>query len=331
MTTEEDKTYESYEKDHEAYEKKQEALNKVEFPIVYLAGKVRGTKWDIVKGIKNAEFISSDGSNHSEHEWGWAHNIFNSESMRDDLKERCLYEIDRCDFLIAWLDTSDSYGSIAEIAYASSIGKKCFVFVKELEHIKTEEGEDTGISCLYDAYWFISHFPNVETLELDVETTKEIINIICERNQRRISKMFVKGFSSTIILDEVTEKGKNFIQALNKAERKDFEQLEKTQISITKIISVIKRNRLLVTLLKELYDNKCQICNFTFKKDNGKNYSETHHVIPLGDEGSDVVENMIVVCPNCHKKLQYAKNEKYDIKYKKEHYNLLKDKNDIAE
>jgi len=74
-------------------------------------------------------------------------------------------------------------------------------------------------------------------------------------------------------------------------------------------ISVIQRNATLVRKLKELYSGNCQICDFTFTKESGDNYSECHHLIPLGEEGSDSLDNVILVCANCHKMLHYTKVE----------------------
>jgi hypothetical protein len=59
--------------------------------------------------------------------------------------------------------------------------------------------------------------------------------------------------------------------------------------------------------LKRLYGNKCQICQ-TLIKLSERNYSETHHLQPLGNphNGFDVQENMLVVCPNHHAQLDYG-------------------------
>ncbi len=55
-----------------------------------------------------------------------------------------------------------------------------------------------------------------------------------------------------------------------------------------------------VTKLKELYQNKCQICGYTFEYKKGKFYSEVHHYNPLYAHSDDDFDNMIVVCPNHH-------------------------------
>lgn len=71
-----------------------------------------------------------------------------------------------------------------------------------------------------------------------------------------------------------------------------------------KISSVIltERNRTIVNNLKEIYENKCQICSQRLETGYNKEYySEVHHIQPLGKhKGPDVAENMIVVCPNHH-------------------------------
>ncbi len=64
-----------------------------------------------------------------------------------------------------------------------------------------------------------------------------------------------------------------------------------------------KRNRSIVVELKQLYQNKCQICNQTIHVDGKVYYSEVHHLQPLGNghNGTDNLHNMIVLCPNHHK------------------------------
>lgn len=58
--------------------------------------------------------------------------------------------------------------------------------------------------------------------------------------------------------------------------------------------------------LKKIYDNRCQICNFTFQIQNSEKYSEVHHVWPLGEGGIDDYNNMVVLCPNHHAEFDYG-------------------------
>lgn len=51
----------------------------------------------------------------------------------------------------------------------------------------------------------------------------------------------------------------------------------------------------------------CEHCGVPgFRMANGAVYLETHHVIPLADEGPDVEWNMLAICPNDHRRAHYA-------------------------
>lgn len=58
--------------------------------------------------------------------------------------------------------------------------------------------------------------------------------------------------------------------------------------------------------IKLLHKNRCQLCSLTIQI-RGKQYSEAHHLKPLGMPhcGPDIPSNIIVVCPNCHVRLDY--------------------------
>lgn len=74
------------------------------------------------------------------------------------------------------------------------------------------------------------------------------------------------------------------------------------------MVDSITRNQTLVKRIKQLREHICQICSEKLNLGQNTYYSEVHHIKPLGKphNGVDVIENMICVCPNCHKKLDYA-------------------------
>jgi len=78
--------------------------------------------------------------------------------------------------------------------------------------------------------------------------------------------------------------------------------VERIRTNIERIV----RDTKIIIELKRKYENKCQICGFTIELI-GKNYSEGHHLKPLGKPhyGPDINGNIIIVCPNCHVKLDY--------------------------
>lgn len=70
-----------------------------------------------------------------------------------------------------------------------------------------------------------------------------------------------------------------------------------------------RRNQLLRRQATARYGYRCQICGFSFEEfygELGKGYIEVHHLIPLSDretEGSTGIEDVTVVCANCHRVL----------------------------
>ena len=82
-----------------------------------------------------------------------------------------------------------------------------------------------------------------------------------------------------------------------------------------RIFKIRQRNNQIVKNLKKLYKGHCQISGteFTFQKKNGEWYSEVHHLIPLGENGSDIYANAIVVSPLIHRMLHYAKVSAIDL------------------
>ena len=57
------------------------------------------------------------------------------------------------------------------------------------------------------------------------------------------------------------------------------------------------------TLLGQLYQGHCQICDFWFLKRNKEPYFEVHHLDPIGGHHP---KNLIVVCGNCHNQFEHA-------------------------
>ncbi|AOY76703.1 PIN domain-containing protein [Clostridium formicaceticum] len=51
---------------------------------------------------------------------------------------------------------------------------------------------------------------------------------------------------------------------------------------------------------------KCDICQEEYP------YLEIHHKIPLSEGGQDVIDNIIVLCPNCHRKIHQKKTKQKD-------------------
>ena len=82
---------------------------------------------------------------------------------------------------------------------------------------------------------------------------------------------------------------------------------KKGHISNTKTPADFQRNKQMVDLLKSKH-TKCMICKIpNFEKISGALYSEASHIIPWVTSHNDSSENIIILCPTCHKKFDEAK------------------------
>ena len=56
--------------------------------------------------------------------------------------------------------------------------------------------------------------------------------------------------------------------------------------------------------------SKCECCGCeTFEKKNGEMYFEIHHIVHYSDGGENSAQNCVLLCPNCHRKIHFAKEE----------------------
>ncbi|MEZ4748446.1 MAG: HNH endonuclease signature motif containing protein, partial [Calditrichia bacterium] len=57
-------------------------------------------------------------------------------------------------------------------------------------------------------------------------------------------------------------------------------------------------------------NNCCEYCGeIGFLTTDGMHYLETHHIIPLSEDGSDDELNVIALCPNHHRIAHYGKDK----------------------
>ena len=90
---------------------------------------------------------------------------------------------------------------------------------------------------------------------------------------------------------------------------KGTEVKKENKVTIQRLV----RNSQLADKIKELYDNRCQLCGYKLRSANGGYKSEAHHIQPFNKihRGDDTFRNLIVLCPNCHTQfdeLYYAIN-----------------------
>ncbi len=114
----------------------------------------------------------------------------------------------------------------------------------------------------------------------------------------------------------ITSTKKDYIASL--LENIAFEDMffsEEQSYNKTYYTKKIPRNQKLVTAVLKKYKNKCFFDenHITFPTKTHHNFVECHHIIPLSlsdsfSENLDCVNNLIPLCPNCHKAIHLANN-----------------------
>lgn len=107
------------------------------------------------------------------------------------------------------------------------------------------------------------------------------------------------------------------LRRLAECKKEKVQEIAFQEIALIAQRPLLKRKRVMVlqkgraeavppalrALLEAIHQGKCQICDFTFKRRDGRPYFETHHLEP--DKGHHPT-NVLVICPNCHAQLENA-------------------------
>ena len=72
------------------------------------------------------------------------------------------------------------------------------------------------------------------------------------------------------------------------------------------------RSAELAEFIKRIADGKCDLCEnrAPFFTSGNIPYLECHHILWLSEGGEDSIENTVALCPNCHRKMHFVKDEK---------------------
>ena len=168
---------------------------------------------------------------------------------------------------------------------------------------------------------YIVELPNLIYLDTQENFYKSLYYFLKRQNMTIDEFLNKNGYQRTYNKQEV-----KFVNFEKEIEKKDVKihllnELKEIQGKLDKELKeniITKRNQELVEKLKELYDNKCQLCGGDInipiiEMENGKSYVEVHHIEALSNEDSvykrfenvdkDSYKNTIVVCPFHHKAL----------------------------
>lgn len=71
--------------------------------------------------------------------------------------------------------------------------------------------------------------------------------------------------------------------------------------------TVYRRDPKVRAKILEIAKGRCECCaEEGFLTENGERYLETHHVVGVAERGPDTANNIVAVCPTCHRKAHFA-------------------------
>jgi 5-methylcytosine-specific restriction enzyme A len=75
--------------------------------------------------------------------------------------------------------------------------------------------------------------------------------------------------------------------------------------------TVFIRDSYVAASAKKLADGVCDLCKQAapFFSANNEPYLESHHIDWLSRGGADSIDNVVALCPNCHRKMHIRNNE----------------------
>lgn len=127
-------------------------------------------------------------------------------------------------------------------------------------------------------------------------------NILMRIYEYYIGKKFKRNFNSNdekeqSELEVFYKKHKTKSEIL--AELKDLKETESEEVIVNR--KAYKRDNKTIAQIKVLRDFKCQICSTSIIKKDGSKYIEAAHIKPKFQKGRETLDNIILLCPNCHK------------------------------
>lgn len=144
--------------------------------------------------------------------------------------------------------------------------------------------------------------------ELEIVLENKKLEYLSENNPESITDQIVNGYTP-----EELEYLKNKNQNFNYSDVKDKGK------SISQRVPTDERIKL-TRFQQTEYRCESDESHITFSTEKHPNFLEGHHHIPLSAQrvfpniNLDCIENMVALCPNCHKKIHYATDyEKYEM------------------
>lgn len=129
-------------------------------------------------------------------------------------------------------------------------------------------------------------------------------------SKRRLRTLGVRGYDPQELLDEhvvFCPDGRRKANLLSP--EAIFETIPLGQAARSeRVYQAFVRDQSLVGQAKERAAGKCEKCKtYAFKNLAGEWYLEVHHKVWLSEGGSDHIDNLVALCPNCHAEEHFGK------------------------
>jgi 5-methylcytosine-specific restriction protein A len=148
-------------------------------------------------------------------------------------------------------------------------------------------------------------------------TIQEIINIVkvMDNNQRLLNDITSyfknKPINKNMLDKELEDKVINSIKDDEKSRNSRIKNYNGIPQKVETVSYSYIRNPDIVAAALIRANGICELCKkqapFLRRKDNTP-YLEVHHKISLSDDGLDILDNVLALCPNCHRKLHHGIN-----------------------
>jgi nucleoside 2-deoxyribosyltransferase len=70
----------------------------------------------------------------------------------------CIYQIKHSDIFLAWITSSDQYGTLVELGYANQLGLKCYIAFDNALKSDMSDHDAHDSKFIYNDMWFVRHF-----------------------------------------------------------------------------------------------------------------------------------------------------------------------------
>jgi len=196
--------------------------------------------------------------------------------------------------LMDWKDENGNYYNYAASQAPEFKFNTFVVFMKEYKFIIQNADESfeltqESVNILHDVVP-----PEIVELEKYIEIAEK------EYSDKSLAEVILKGIKPSLLVTLASSD--EFIKTMNKRSlsRPHYDGKGK------KI-----RNRLITELSKIRANYTCQVSKKpTFTDVNGHNYVESHHIIEInGEDGPDIIDNLLVVSPLYHELMHHACKE----------------------